>query len=256
MIDATRDACKSAGGLFAIENVVGAKADLRGDVALLRGAYFGERVDRPRMFETNFKVHVDEALRVPGNQLRMRTCLGERRRWRRLDPFGRPEQQDCCRGNIWAVQGDKPLRCTQAECSVAMGLDVGHMDYAGLAQAIPPSYASYVFGQACMREVERKFGIPVITFDEMLANPAASRRKMHHWLAGAGGVSPDQGVEIGAVRPAASRGAAERTPAEPEEPSSYLAGGIVSTPRYKPVHTDGSEDAVLPPTESRVEEAE
>jgi hypothetical protein len=127
---------------------------------------------------------------------------------------------------------------------------------AGLAQAIPPSYASYVFGQACMREVERKFGIPVITFDEMLANPAASRRRMHHWLAGAGGVSPDQGVEISAVRPAASRGAAERTPAEPEEPSSYLAGGIVSTPRYKPVHTDGSEDAVLPPTESRVEEAE
>ena len=256
LIDATRDACKSAGGLFAIENVVGAKADLRGDVALLRGAYFGERVDRPRMFETNFKVHVDEALRVPGNQLRMRTCLGERRRWRRLDPFGRPEQQDCCRGNIWAVQGDKPLRCTQAECSVAMGLDVGHMDYAGLAQAIPPSYASYVFGQACMREVERKFGIPVITFDEMLANPAASRRKMHHWLAGAGGVSPDQGVEIGAVRPAASSGAAERATAEPVEPSSYLAGGIVSAPRYKPVHTDGSEDAVLPPTESRVEEAE
>jgi hypothetical protein len=142
LISATRDALRSAGGLYAIENVVGAKGSLEEDASLLRGCYFGERVDRPRLFESNFKLHVDEYLRKSGNSLRERTCLGLRRRWRRLDPFGRPVMHDCCGGNIWAVQGDKPLRCSVAECERAMGVDSDHMDYVGLAQAIPPAYGS------------------------------------------------------------------------------------------------------------------
>ena len=262
LIDATRDACRAAGGLYAIENVVGAKTDLRGDAALLRGAYFGERVDRPRLFETNFKLHVDEALRVPGNRLRARTCLGERRRWRRLDPFGRPEQVDCCRGNIWAVQGDKPLRCTREECAAAMGIDSGHMDYEGLSQAIPPSYAQYVFGQACMREVEKRFGFEVITFDEMLADPSRARRRMAHWLQGAGGASPEQGIEFEAPTKHEREGHVEakagvppaRTAEEREE--SPACAEAATAPSYVPHHTDGSEDAALPPTEARVAEAE
>jgi hypothetical protein len=47
-----------------------------------------------------------------------------------------------------------------------------------------------------MREVERRFGLEAITFDEFLASPQRSRRRMSHWLRGAGGVSPDQGVEL------------------------------------------------------------
>ena len=51
-----------------------------------------------------------------------------------------------------------------------------------------------------MREVERKYGIPAITFDEMLADPEAARRRMTHLLRGAGAASPDQGVSFaGAV---------------------------------------------------------
>ena len=157
---------------------------------LLRGEDFGEHVSRPRIFEANFPLVLDEALRVPGAALRARSCVGFRRRWRRLDPFGRPEMCDCCNGNLWAPQGDKPLRCSTVECARAMGVDDDHMDYEGLAQAIPPVYAQYIFGQACMREVEREFGIPAITYDEMLANRSSARRKMRHWLRGAGGEPP------------------------------------------------------------------
>ena len=74
-------------------------------------------------------------------------CLGDRRRWR-LDPFGRPELRECCSGNLWAVQGDKPFRCTTAECAAAMGIDPDHMDYEGLAQAVPPAYGE---GRADLR---------------------------------------------------------------------------------------------------------
>ena len=51
-------------------------------------------------------------------------------------------------------------------------------------------YGDYVFGQAAMREVERRFGLEAITFDEFLENPQRSRRRMSHWLRGAGGVVP------------------------------------------------------------------
>ena len=103
-------------------------------------SFFGLHVDRPRLFQANFDLHVDRVLRDRGLALRKGTCLGLRRRWRRLDPFGRPSLCDCCNGNLWAVQGDKPLRCTVCECADAMGLDQDHMDYDGMAQAIPPAY--------------------------------------------------------------------------------------------------------------------
>ena len=140
LITETRDALREVGGLRVIENVLGAGPKMSKESCLLRGAYFGLHVDRPRLFEANFKLEIDEALRVSGNELRKGTCLGFRRRWRRLDSFGRPVMKDCCSGNLWAVQGDKPLRCTVGECAKAMGLDEGHMDYAGMSQAIPPVY--------------------------------------------------------------------------------------------------------------------
>lgn len=86
------------------------------------------------------------------------------------------------------------------ECASAMGVDLDHMDYAGLTQAIPPVYGDYIFGQAAMREVEKRFGLRAITFDEYLAHPERSRRQMGHWLRGVGGASPDQGVELHEAR--------------------------------------------------------
>ena len=242
LIEQTRDAVREAGGKYVIENVVGAKHDLRHDACLLRGAYFGEAVDRPRLFEANFKIHVDEALKGPGDQLRHHTCLGERRRWRRLDPFGRPCMQDCCGGNLWAVQGDKPLRCTTCECAVAMGMDTDHMDYEGLAQAIPPSYAQYIFGQACMREVADRYSIEPITFDQMLANPERSRRLMKHWIRGAGGDNPNQGVEFS--RPTLPQNRPVGEPSLPEPVGPRVALEPRAAPAYAPVHKDKTGDLV------------
>ena len=101
---------------------------------------------------------------------------------------------DCCDGDLWAVLGERPLRCTLEECADAMGVDRNHMDYPGLAQAVPPVYAQLVFSQACMREVERKFGIQAITYDDYLTDRASSERKMAHWLRGVGSDDPTLGV--------------------------------------------------------------
>ena len=254
MINETRSALNHAGGLHLTENVVGAGSEMADDRTILRGCFTGDRVDRPRLFEANFKVVVDVAISEPGLRLRQGCCLGLRRRWRRIDSFGRPVMTDCCEGNIWAVQGDKPLRCTRAECAAAMGIDGDHMDYDGLSQALPPAYTQYLFGQACMREVEREFGIPAITYDEHLANPEGTSRRMRHWLRGAGGPSPDQGVGF------------EERRSNPAPQVDLLCGACVSEapaeaggglrPAYAPVHTDATGDLLEPPSEDTVGVAE
>ena len=271
LITQTRDAQREAGGLRVIENVPGARSVLDGHLCTLRGSFFGEHVDRPRLFEANFDLRVDEALRSTGEVLRRGTCLGFRRRWRRLDSFGRPVLIDCCRGNLWAVQGDRPLRCSEGECARALGLDEGHMDYVGMSQAVPPVYAQYIFGQACMREVSRVFGIEAITFDDLLSHPSRGRRLMSHWLRGAGGASPDQGVEFeaGAGAQRGSRmqqGSMSHTPArvpsvDPAGDAAALSGCFLhpsggALPVYKPLHGDRSGDSVLPATELTVAESE
>ena len=245
LIEQTRDALRSAGGLYVIENVPGARADMRNGACILHGTYFGLHVDRPRFFESNFRIHVDKALKEGGERLKGGMCLGIRRRWRRLDPFGRPSRHDCCGGNLWAVQGDKPLRCTTSECAWAMGLDTDHMDYAGMSQAVPPAYSELVFSQACMREVETRFGIRAVTFDEFESNPDRYRALMHHWLRGAGGSSPGQGTffEKARAEPSATREAStsdNQCLAHDEEEREGHA------PQYRAIHGDSSGDVVAP----------
>ena len=108
LIEQTRDMLSALFDFWVIENVLGARLHLAPHAVELRGAWFGLRVDRPRLFEANFPIHVDEWLRGPGEALRMRCCLGDRRRWRRLDAFGRPERRPRCSGNLFAVQGSAP----------------------------------------------------------------------------------------------------------------------------------------------------
>jgi hypothetical protein len=231
------------GGLHVIENVTGASRELRG-TTLLRGAYFGLQVDRPRLFESNFEIHVDRALKEGGDELRKGMCLGHRRRWRRVDPFGRPEMCGCCSGNLWAVQGDKPLRCTPAECADAMGLDRDHMSYESMTQAVPPAFSELIFSQACMRSLAKELNFPVITYDEYEADPAGAERRMSHLVRGAGGASPNQGVEfVQACEPCAldepklaataSLHPGARSPGSPPG-SEVVASG--STPAYAAVH--------------------
>ena len=253
LIDETRDCLEEVGEMHAMENVVGAKRALSRGACLLRGGFFGLHVDRPRLFETNFPVHVDGALRNPGNLLRSRSCTGFRRRWCRLDPFGRPELRECCRGNLWVVQGDRPLRCTLCECADAMGLDRDHMDYSGMAQAIPPVYAQFIFAQACMQQCVREFGVRAITFDEMLRRPEASRREMALWLRGAGAPSDEQGVVFASSMSAVD---ADPTMSAQEGEASPRGPEPSAIPRYEPLFHGPESDMPPPATESTVDASE
>ena len=206
LIEQTRDVLRESGLLYSLENVPGAVRHMSEDATMLRGAWFGLGVDRPRYFETNFPLHVDEALRRPGEVLRAGTCLGRRRRFKRMDPFGRPVQTDCCAGNLHAssmlhaVQGERPLYSTAAECAAAMGIDEGHMPYAELAQAIPPDYASLVFAQMCMHQAAVEYGAPVITYDQLVARPAWARQQLGLWLRGGGAPEADIGASLSASK--------------------------------------------------------
>jgi hypothetical protein len=189
LIDGFRDMCQALfghHGLWAIENVMGAAKHMAPDAAMLDGHYFGLRVARARLYETNFGVHIDQCVRAPADLLASRCCLGRRRRFRRFDQFGRPVQDACCSGNLFALQGVTPWRCTLEECSEAMGVDSGHMSYERLAQSVPPAYGQLVFSQMCMRYAHMRFGVPVITFDDLRARPSWARRTMAFWLRGAG----------------------------------------------------------------------
>jgi len=161
--------------------------------AILRGTHFGLHVDRGRKFETNFPVYIDSALRR-GDDLRARTCLGGRRRWLRIDPFGRPAREVCCAGNLFAVQGTAPTRSSVAENAVAMGIDAHHMRWSALAQAIPPAYSQLLFGQAAMHEVHTRFGVPLITHDQMVARPEWAQNELRKWLRGAGAAPAAAGL--------------------------------------------------------------
>ena len=196
LIASTRDMMGALFDLWSIENVMGARRHLSRDAAELRGSDFGLAVDRPRLIEANFEVRVDQCVRRGGEGLRQRCCLGARRRWRSFDSFGRPSRRPCCAGNLFAVQGEKPWRCTTEECARAMGVDDGHMSYDRLAQSVPPAYGQLVFAQMCMHRANRRFGVPIITFDQSRERPIESRREMARWLRGAGEASPDLAVQL------------------------------------------------------------
>ena len=193
LIPRVRNDLKSLFDYWGIENVGGAKSAMSEGTVELRGAMFGLRVVRPRLFESNFLVHVDEFLRVPAVALEARCCLGERRRWKRYDEYGRPRAA-CCGGNVFSPLGVRPWNCTAAQCADAMGVDANHMSYERLAQSVPPAYASLRFAQMCMAIAHDRYGVPVITYDDMLTRPHAARREMSMWVRGAGDASPNAGL--------------------------------------------------------------
>ena len=151
----------------------------------LFGQAFGLRVDRARLIESSFPVWLDECVRQPGLRLRNRTCLGVQRRWRRVDEFGRPEAT-CCQGNIFAVQGTTPWKCTAAESAAAMGMDRDHMSYERLAQSLPPSYTRLIWAQMCMRCAADRYGVPFVTYEEHERDPISAKKQLEGWLRGAG----------------------------------------------------------------------
>ena len=196
LIAATRDMQKALFDWWWIENVMGAERHMNSEAVEVDGPFFGLRVFRSRLFESNFRLHVDQTVRVPADALRSRCCLGARNRWRSFDEFGRPYLSACCPGNVFIPIGTKPWRCTSEECAAAMDVDSGHMPYDRLAQAVPPAYSQWVFSQLCMQKAHSKYGVPVITFDEMKERPSWARRVLAQWLIGVGADRPDAGLSL------------------------------------------------------------
>ena len=195
LIPRVRAMMRSLFDYWSIENVAGARSSMQGSVVELTGSLFGLRVARPRLFESNFDLHVDTYLSEPAVALEARCCLGARRRWKRFDELGRACEA-CCVGNIFSPLGESPWRCTSAECAAAMGVDASHMSYERLAQSVPPAYAELRFSQMCMAVARDRFGAPHITFDQMLAAPHAARRELAMWLRGAGDAAPTAGLSL------------------------------------------------------------
>ena len=196
LIALCRDQIEQSGLLGYIENVKGSSSEMRENAVLIYGSDFGLHVDRPRFLEANFPLVIDDYLREGGSALRMRGCLGDRRKWPRLDPFGRPDTRVCCQGNLFPVQGLRPFKCSVCEASWAMGVSDSGVSYEALAQGIPPQYAELAFGQACMHLCATEFGAPAITFDEMRKDPRGSRSRLKLWLRGAGGLEADLGMQV------------------------------------------------------------
>ena len=200
LLSQTFDLLCATGLMWWIENVLGAEAGtVDAPVCTLRGSHFGLHVDRPRRFWSSFGVHLDAVLEDGGRELRRGACLGGRRRFLRLDPLGRPDRTVCCRGNLYAVQGNAPTRSSVEENAWAMGVDAGHMSWATLAQSVPPPMAQLVAAQMAMHACHREFGAPLITYDEMVKAPSRARRLMARWFRGAGDDDQDAGLELEAA---------------------------------------------------------
>ena len=199
LIGVVREALTLLGRPYVIENVVGARHSMR-DPFLLCGQMFGLRQDRARLFETGggFSLSEEGGLFSSGRELRARSCLGRRRRFPRSDFFGRNippgGRRVCCDGNIWATQGTAPSCGTIVEHASSMGVDVGHMSYEELAQAVPPDYAAFIVGQAAQHALTTSFGITTASLDALDAEPRSAQAQMSHWLRGAGGVSQSAGA--------------------------------------------------------------
>jgi len=113
------------GGPYVIENVPGARAEMRNPF-LLHGGMFGLQVHRPRLFEVNFPVMVFEAPALT-NPVGVYGKLDGRRLWTRSDGT---EQRAA-----------KTLEQAQA----AMGIE--WMQWHDLVEAVPPAYTEFIGSQ-------------------------------------------------------------------------------------------------------------
>lgn len=110
------------GGHYVIENVPGARRDLRNPITL-RGGHFGLGVDRPRLFESNVPLTVPPYRRVE-NPVGVYGKLDGRRLFTRRDG----SEQRAAR--------------TLEEGQRAMGID--WMDWEDLTESIPPAYTEWI----------------------------------------------------------------------------------------------------------------
>ena len=126
LISFVRLGLQAWGGLYVIENVCGARRELREPI-LLRGAMFGLGVDRPRLFESNVSLLAPPILSRVAEPVGVYGKLDGRRLFTRKD------------GSI-----QRAAR-TLEEAQAAMG--IGWMQWSDLTESIPPAYTEYIGGQ-------------------------------------------------------------------------------------------------------------
>ena len=134
LIIPTRDALRSTGLPYIIENVVGAKREMV-DPIKLSGGMFGLGVARPRLFESNV------FLTVPSYQ-KPASVIGI---------YGKAHDGR----RLWTRADGSTLRAAKslAEGHEAMGVD--WMNWRELTEAIPPAYTEFI-GAQLIAAIERE----------------------------------------------------------------------------------------------------
>lgn len=122
LLEPVRDALIAWGGIYVIENVLGARRDMRKPFTL-HGGMFGLGVHRPRLFESNIHIATVNAPQVK-NPLGVYGKLDGRRIWTRTDGT--------------ELRAPRTLEQGQA----VMGID--WMNWDDLREAIPPAYTEYI----------------------------------------------------------------------------------------------------------------
>lgn len=125
-IAAVRWKLTMAGVPYVIENVPGARQDMRNPVTL-SGGMFGLRVERPRLFEASFPITVPTRTKVPDPLGVYGKAADGRRLFTRKD------------GSIQRAANSVD------EAKAAMGIAPGRVvSWRGVAESIPPAYTEHI----------------------------------------------------------------------------------------------------------------
>jgi DNA (cytosine-5)-methyltransferase 1 len=126
LIPAVREALVATGLPYVIENVVGAKQHLRAPVTI-SGGIFGLRVDRPRLFETNWPLTPPPYKPVPRAEL--------------VGVYGvKPDGR-----RLWTRKDGSDLRCVRSAGEGAAAMGVEWMTaWEDVTEAIPPAYTEWI----------------------------------------------------------------------------------------------------------------
>jgi DNA (cytosine-5)-methyltransferase 1 len=117
-----RDLLEAWGGVYVVENVPGARAEMRNPI-LLHGGMFGLQVDRPRLFESNAPLMAYTAPAVQ-NPVGVYGKLDGRRLWTRVDG------------------SEQRAAKTLEQAQTAMGIP--WMQWDDLTEAVPPAYTEFI----------------------------------------------------------------------------------------------------------------
>lgn len=132
LIGSVRDALRATGKPYVIENVLGARSEMRGAVTL-HGGMFGLRVDRPRLFETNWTLLLPRSPRVSHP----------------IGVYGR--RPDGRRLRTRSDGTELRAAASVSEARDAMGMPWASWD--GLREAIPPAYTEFI-GHQLLRSID------------------------------------------------------------------------------------------------------